>query len=358
LTLFNFSAGPAVLPLEVLRTAQAELLDWQGSGMSVMEMSHRGPEFERILAEAEADLRSLVGIPTHYKVLFLQGGGYGQFSGVPLNLLPREQTADYVVSGGWSQAAEVEARKFGTTHIVASGESGRFTAIPPRASWAFSATPAYVYVCSNETVYGNEMHHIPADLPAPLVCDASSHFLSRPLDIERYGLLYAGAQKNVGPSGVTMVIVREDLLDRARADCPTVMHYKTMAAHHSMLNTPPTFSIYMVGLTLKHLIAQGGLLGAQSRAIDKAQLLYDTLDQSALFKCPVTPADRSRMNVVFTSGDAQTDDRFLAFAKARGMIQLKGHRSVGGLRASLYNAMPHAGVVALAAAITEFERSH
>ncbi len=357
MTQFNFSAGPAVLPPEVLRTAQAELLDWQGSGMSVMEMSHRGPEFERILAEAEADLRRLVGIPAHFKVLFLQGGGYGQFSGVPLNLLPANQTADYVVTGGWSQAAELEARKFGATHRAANGESQRFTAIAAQASWAFSAKPAYVYVCSNETVFGNEMHQIPTDLPGPLVCDASSHFLSRPLDIERYGLLYAGAQKNVGPSGVTIVIVREDLLDRARADCPTVMHYKTMAAHHSMLNTPPTFSIYMVGLTLKHLIAQGGLPAAEARAIAKSQLLYDTLDQSSLFKCPVMTADRSRMNVVFTSGNAETDERFLAFAKARGLIQLKGHRSVGGLRASLYNAMPQAGVVALTTAIQDFERS-
>jgi phosphoserine aminotransferase len=325
--------------------------------MSVMEMSHRGPEFEQILAEAERDLRTLVGIPHNYKVLFLQGGGFGQFAAVPLNLMG-EGVGNYVLSGGWSQAAMREATRYGRTHVVASSETHHFTSVPTAQSWMFSDDPAYVYVCSNETVFGNEMHDIPpaASLPAPLVCDASSHFLSRPIDIGQYGVLYAGAQKNVGPAGVTVVIVRDDLLDRARADCPTVLHYKTMAEHHSMLNTPPCFSIYMVGLVLKDLLAQGGLSAAESKNIEKSRRLYACLDASSVFSCPVAVRDRSRMNVVFRATDPQTDAAFLRFADARGLKQLKGHRSVGGLRASLYNAMPLAGVDALIAAIREFER--
>ncbi len=357
-TAFNFSAGPAMLPRVVLEQAQAELLDWRGSGMSVMEMSHRGPEFEQILAEAEADVRTLIGVPAHYKVLFLQGGGYGQFAGVPLNLLRPGATADYVVSGGWSQAAAREAKRYGNVHIAANSEAKKFTEIPSAQMWKFSEKPEYVYVCTNETVFGTEMHALPAaaSLPAPLVADASSHFLSRPIDIENYGVLYAGAQKNVGPAGVTIVIVREDLLDRAQSVCPTVMNYGVMANSNSMLNTPPCFAIYMVGLTLKHLGAQGGLAAAEQRNVAKSSVLYAALAGSKLFRCPVREADRSRMNVVFSSGSAETDAAFLAFAEARGLKQLKGHRSVGGLRASLYNAMPMAGVEALVAAIAEFER--
>ncbi len=347
-----------MLPHDVLSQVQAELLDFRGSSMSVMEMSHRGPEFEQILAEAVADLRLLVGIPSNYKILFLQGGGYGQFAGVPLNLLGAGQTADYVVSGGWSQAAAMEARRYGSVHIAATTESTQFTQIPAAQNWAFSPAPAYVYVCSNETVFGNEMHTLPMaqNLPAPLVCDASSHFLSRPIDITQYGVMIAGAQKNVGPAGVTIVIVRDDLLDRAQIACPTVMHYQTMAQHNSMLNTPPCFSIYVVGLVLKHLLTHGGLAAAQIRNVEKSRWLYDALDASSRFSCPVRKQDRSRMNVVFTSGDAVVDAAFLAFAEARGLKQLKGHRSVGGLRASLYNAMPMAGAAALVEAIAEFER--
>jgi phosphoserine aminotransferase len=353
--MFNFSAGPAVLPKTVLAHAQAELLDWRGTGMSVMEMSHRGPQFESILAEAIADLRALIGIPSNYKILFLQGGGFGQFAAVPLNLMG-QGGADYVVSGGWSKAAAEEAKRYGSVHIAASSEDSKFTEIPAAQNWQFSGKSSYIYTCSNETVFGNEMHAMPTNLPAPLVCDASSHFLSRPITISQYGLLYAGAQKNVGPAGVTIVIVRDDLLDRAQPLCPSFMHYKTMAANNSMLNTPPCFSIYMVGLVLKDLIVNGGLPAAQSRNIEKSKLLYDCIDASAAFSCPVRMQDRSRMNVVFRSENAETDAAFLKFAEARGLKQLKGHRSVGGIRASLYNAMPLAGVQALVEAIKEFEQ--
>ncbi len=354
--MFNFSAGPAVLPKTVLAHAQAELLDWRGSGMSVMEMSHRGPEFEQILAEAESDLRALIGVPAHYKILFLQGGGYGQFAGVPLNLLRANEVANYIVSGGWSKAAAAEAARYGAAHIAATSEASQFTEIPAAQNWQFSGNISYIYTCSNETVFGNEMHAVPSDLPAPLVCDASSHFLSRPIDISKYGVLYAGAQKNVGPAGVTIVIVRDDLLDRALPSCPTFLHYKTMAANNSMLNTPPCFSIYMVGLVLKDLIANGGLPAAQLRNIEKSKLLYDCIDQSGVFVAPVRPQDRSRMNVVFRSEKPETDAAFLKFADAQGLKQLKGHRSVGGIRASLYNAMPLAGVEALVEAIAQFEK--
>jgi phosphoserine aminotransferase len=400
--MFNFSAGPAVLPKTVLAHAQAELLDWRGTGMSVMEMSHRGPEFEAILAEAEADLRTLIGVPSNYKILFLQGGGFGQFASVPLNLLGQGGAANYVISGGWSKAAAEEARRYGAVHIAASSEAsaspslwgggargegvtvpsrgsaatsnattlsptlpprGReqsaspFTWIPAAQNWQFSSNISYIYACSNETVFGNEMHTVPTNLPAPLVCDASSHFLSRPVDVSQFGVLYAGAQKNVGPAGVTIVIVREDLLDRALPICPSFMHYKTMAANNSMLNTPPCFSIYMVGLVLKDLIASGGLPAAQFRNIEKSKMLYDCIDASSIFSCPVVKPDRSRMNVVFRSNNAETDAKFLKFAEVRGLKQLKGHRSVGGIRASLYNAMPLAGVAALVDAIKEFERN-
>ncbi len=321
-----------------------------------MEMSHRGPEFERILADALADLRTLIGVPSHYKILFLQGGGFGQFAGVPLNLLSAEQVGNYVVSGGWSKAAATEAERYGRVHIAASGESTHFTEIPAAQNWQFSSNISYIYTCSNETVFGNEMHALPSSLPAPLVCDASSHFLSRPIDITQFGLLYAGAQKNVGPAGVTIVIVREDLLDRAQAGCPSFMHYKTMAEHNSMLNTPPCFSIYMVGLVLKDLLVNGGLAGAERRNTEKAKRLYDCIDSSQHFSAPVRVQDRSRMNVVFRSENPETDAAFLKFAEARGLKQLKGHRSVGGIRASLYNAMPLSGVESLIETIVEFER--
>jgi len=354
---FNFSAGPATLPEPVLREAAAEMLDWHGSGMSVMEMSHRGPEFISIADQAEADLRELLAIPSNYKVLFLQGGATLQFGMIPLNLLRGRNVADYVLTGEWAKKAVGEAKRFCKVNIAASAEDAKFTYAPAMADWKCSAEAAYVHYTSNETIGGVEFHWTPDVGDVPLVCDMSSHFLSRPVDVSRYGLIYAGAQKNVGPSGLVIVIVRDDLLGHAPSNIPSMLDYKVHADSQSMSNTPPCYTIYIAGLVFKWLKAQGGLAAMEQRNIAKAKLLYDFLDASSLYRNPVRVADRSRMNVPFTLADAKLDDAFLKGAEAAGLLQLKGHRSVGGMRASIYNAMPVEGVQALLAYLREFERT-
>jgi phosphoserine aminotransferase len=351
--IFNFSAGPAVLPEEVLSRAGDEMLDWRGTGMCVMEMSHRGKEFMSIAAEAEKDLRELLAIPKNYKVLFLQGGATLQFAQVPMNLLAGKGKADYVVTGEWSKKAVKEAQAYCDVHIAASSEDKGFTYAP--SSWNVRPDSAYVHYCSNETIGGVEFHDIP-DVGGnlPLVADASSHILSRPLDVSKFGLVYAGAQKNIGPAGLTIVIVREDLIGKAQKGTPSVMDYKQQAAADSMLNTPATYAIYVAGLVFKWLKAQGGLAEVEKRNIAKAQLLYDFLDASSFYRNPVQKMDRSRMNVPFTLADPKLDDEFLKGAEREGMVQLKGHRSVGGMRASIYNAMPVEGVRQLVAYMKEF----
>jgi phosphoserine aminotransferase len=354
--IFNFSAGPAMLPAEVLARAGDEMLDWHGSGMSVMEMSHRGKEFMAIAAEAEADLRSLLSVPAGYKVLFLQGGATLQFAQVPMNLLRGKGKADYVVTGEWSKKAVKEAKSYCDVAIAASSEDRNFTYAPKKFSLRKDA--AYVHYCSNETIGGVEYHSIPDVGDVPLVVDASSHFLSRPLDVSKFGLIYAGAQKNAGPAGLTIVIVREDLTGQAAKGTPSVMDYKLQADADSMLNTPATYSLYIAGLVFKWIKQQGGLAEMEKRNVEKAKLLYDCLDASGFFRNPVAKEDRSRMNVPFTLRDKALDEAFLKGAAERGLTQLKGHRSVGGMRASIYNAMPVEGVRALVAYLREFEQKH
>lgn len=364
--IYNFSAGPAVLPEEVLEQAREEMLDWHGSGMSVMEMSHRGKEFMSIADETESALRELAGIPDHYKVLFLQGGASSQFAMVPMNLLGKKGKADYVNTGQWSAKAISEAKNYGSVQIAASSESDGFNSVPPLAQWHISPDAAYVHYASNETIGGVEFQWTP-DLSAvagdnkniPLVADMSSNFLSRPFDVRKFGLIYAGAQKNVGPAGLVVVIVREDLLDiPPLAGTPAMFRYKTHADNASMYNTPPTYAIYIMGLVMEWLKKQGGLTAIEQRNIAKAKLIYDLIDVSSFYHCPVNQADRSRMNVPFTLSDPGLDDAFLKQAQAHGLIQLKGHRSVGGMRASIYNAMPLEGVQTLVTFMREFEKNH
>jgi len=353
--IFNFSAGPAMLPAEVLARAGDEMLDWRGSGMSVMEMSHRGPEFMSIAAEAEADLRSLLAVPAGYKVLFLQGGATLQFAQVPMNLLRGKGKADYVVTGEWSKKAVKEAKNYCDVAIAASSEDRNFTYAPKNFSVRKDA--AYLHYCSNETIGGVEYHSIPK-AEIPLVADASSHFLSRPLEVSKFGLIYAGAQKNAGPAGLTIVLVREDLIGQAAKGTPTVMDYKLQADADSMLNTPATYSMYVAGLVFKWLKQLGGLAEIEKRNVAKAKALYDYLDASAFFRNPVAKEDRSRMNIPFTLKDKSLDETFLKGAAERGLTQLKGHRSVGGMRASIYNAMPLEGVQALVGYMRDFEKKH
>jgi phosphoserine aminotransferase len=356
--IYNFSAGPAVLPEEVLSRAGDEMLDWRGTGMCVMEMSHRGKEFMSIAAEAEQDLRELLAIPRDYKVLFLQGGATLQFAQVPMNLLAGRGKADYVVTGEWSKKAVKEAQAYCDVHVAASSEDRGFTYFPAQDAFRTRSDAAYLHYCSNETIGGVEAHWIPDAGSVPLVADASSHILSRPLDVSRFGLVYAGAQKNIGPAGLTIVLVREDLLGKAQKGTPSVMDYRQQAAADSMLNTPATYSIYIAGLVFKWLKQLGGLAEIEQRNIAKARLLYDYLDASALYRNPVDRKDRSRMNVPFTLRDAKLDDAFLKGAEQQGMVQLKGHRSVGGMRASIYNAMPIEGVRQLVAYMKDFESRH
>ncbi len=355
---FNFSPGPAVLPEEVLRQAQEEMLDWHGSGMSVMEMSHRGKEFMSIAAAAEADLRELLAIPSHYKVLFLQGGATSQFAMVPMNLLRGRSHADYIHTGEWAKKAIGEARKLCSVNVAASAEDRKFTYAPPQSAWKLSPQAAYVHYTGNETIGGVEFHWIPDTGDVPLVCDLSSSLLSRPLDVSRFGLIYAGAQKNIGPAGLTIVIVREDLIGHAPASTPSMFDYKIQADNASMYNTPPTYALYVAGLVFQWLKRRGGLAGMEQVNIAKAQLIYEVLDASRFYASPVAKEDRSRMNVPFTLRDASLDEVFLRQAGQRGLLQLKGHRSVGGMRASIYNAMPIEGVQALVELMREFERTH
>jgi phosphoserine aminotransferase len=353
--IFNFSAGPAMLPAEVLARAGDEMLDWRGSGMSVMEMSHRGPEFISIAEEAEADLRELLAIPAGYKVLFLQGGATLQFAQVPMNLLRGKGKADYVLTGEWSKKAIKEAKNYCEVAVAASSEDRSFTYAPKQ--WKVRPDAAYVHYCSNETIGGVEFHETPS-VEIPLVADASSHFLSRPLEVASHGLIYAGAQKNAGPAGLTFVIVREDLIGAAARGTPTVMDYKLQADADSMLNTPATYAMYVAGLVFKWIHQQGGLAALEKKNIEKASLLYDYLDSSSFFRNPVAKEDRSRMNVPFTLKKPELDPVFLKGAEERGMVQLKGHRSVGGMRASIYNAMPLEGVQRLVQYMKEFEARH
>jgi len=344
-----------MLPAEVLARAGDEMLDWRGTGMGVMEMSHRGKEFMSIAAEAEADLRSLLAIPANYKVLFLQGGASLQFAQIPMNLLRGKGKADYVVTGEWSKKAVKEAKNYCDVAIAASSEDKNFTYAPKK--WNVRKDAAYVHYCSNETIGGVEFHETPKT-ETPLVADASSHFLSRPLEVAKFSLIYAGAQKNAGPAGLTFVIVRDDLIGQAAKGTPTVMDYKLQAEADSMLNTPASYSMYIAGLVFKWLKQQGGLAAIEQKNIQKAKLLYDYLDSSKFFHNPVSAEDRSRMNVPFTLKNNALDAEFLKGAEARGMVQLKGHRSVGGMRASIYNAMPIEGVQALVAYMKEFEQKH
>jgi phosphoserine aminotransferase len=353
--IFNFSAGPAMLPAEVLSRAGDEILDWHGSGMSVIEMSHRGKEFVAIAADAEKDLRELLAIPANYKVLFLQGGATLQFAQVPMNLLRGKGKADYVSTGEWSKKAIKEAKQYCDVHVAASSEDKNFTYAPKE--WNVRKDAAYVHYCSNETIGGVEYHQVPkADVP--LVADASSHLMSRPIDVSRFALIYAGAQKNVGPAGLTIVLVRDDLIGQTQKGTPGVMDYKAQAEADSMLNTPATYAMYIAGLVFKWAKALGGMAEIEKRNIAKAKLLYDYLDTTQFYRNPVAKEDRSRMNIPFTLHDAKLDEEFLKGATKQGMVQLKGHRSVGGMRASIYNAMPLEGVQRLVEYMKDFEKRH
>jgi phosphoserine aminotransferase len=349
---FNFSAGPAALPEAVLRQAADEMLDWHGSGMSVMEMSHRGKEFIAIHAQAESLLRELLSIPANYKVLFLQGGAIGQNAFVPMNLLRDRKSADYINTGEWSKKSIKEAKKYCAVNIAATAEAGNFTHVPKQETWKLDPNAAYVHICSNETIGGVEYHWTPDTGKVPLVADMSSSILSRPIDVSRYGLIYGGAQKNIG-------IVRDDLIGDALPITPTAFDYKLQADNDSMYNTPPTYAVYIAGLVFQWIKAQGGLAAMEAQNRAKAALLYDYLDATPKFYVnPVAREDRSLMNVPFMLRDQALDGEFLKGAEARGMLQLKGHRSVGGMRASIYNAMPMEGVQALVSYMKEFEASH
>jgi phosphoserine aminotransferase len=362
---YNFAPGPATLPEAVLRQAADEMLDWHGSGMGVMEMSHRGQEFISIYEQAEATLRELLAVPANFRILFMQGGGLGENAIVPLNLAGPAAggLVDVVVTGSWSQKSLKEAQRYADARAAASNEGNGRTALPPPMSWSLRDGAAYVHVCSNETIDGLEMASLP-DLAAlgcrsPLVADCSSHILSRPIDWSRVGVVFAGAQKNIGPAGLTLVFVRDDLLDRALPICPSAFHYKTVAEHGSMYNTPPTYGIYIAGLVFQWVKAQGGVAEMDRRAAEKAALLYTCLDDSGGFYANrVEKSARSRMNVPFFLADESLNDAFLAGAREAGLLQLKGHKSVGGMRASLYNAMPLAGVQALVGYMKDFARRH
>ena len=353
--IYNFSAGPSMLPIEVLTQAASEMMDYQGSGCSVMEMSHRSPVYDNIIKTAEADLRALMNIPENYRVLFLQGGATMQFSAVPLNLMNKNKKADYIVSGMFSKKAADEAAKYGEVNVIASSKDKNFTYVPRVDS--FSPDADYVHICMNNTIYGTTYDYIPETGDIPLVADVSSCILSRPIDVSKFGLLYAGAQKNMGPSGLTVVIVRDDLIGNAREGIPVMLDYKIQADNDSMYNTPPCYSIYIAGLVFKWLLNMGGLEEIERRNVAKAKVLYDYLDSSEMFKPTADKEFRSIMNVCFVTGDAELDKEFVSAAKKAGFENLKGHRSVGGMRASIYNAMPAEGIDALVEFMAEFERS-
>jgi phosphoserine aminotransferase len=353
---YNFSAGPAALPEEVLRQAAGEMLDFQGTGMGIMEMSHRGKVFIAVADEAEANLRELMSIPSNYKVLFMQGGALGENAIVPLNLLGDRTTADYVNTGHWSKKSIGEASRYATVNVVASAEDRNFTYVPAQSSWQRSDDAAYLHICTNETIGGVEYHWTPDTGDVPLVADMSSNVLSKPIDVSKFGVIYAGAQKNSGAAGLTLVIVRDDLLDRALPACPSAFNYRIQADHDSMYNTPATYSLYIAGLVFKWLKAQGGVTAMETRNQQKAAILYDTIDSSSLYENRVAKADRSRMNVTFFLKQEALTPKFLSEAEVLGLAALRGHRAVGGVRASIYNAMPLAGVEALAAHMRDFER--
>jgi phosphoserine aminotransferase len=354
---YNFSAGPAVLPEPVLRRAADEMLDWHGSGMSVMEMSHRGPEFISIAEKAEHDFRTLLSIPASYRVLFLQGGAIGENAIVPMNLLGGFSRAAYVNTGEWSKKSIKEARKYTTVDVIASAEDRNFSYVPKQSAWKpLEPGCAFVHVCTNETIGGVEYHWTPDTGNVPLVADMSSHLMSRAIDVSKFGVIYGGAQKNVGPAGLTLLIVREDLLGRALPITPSAFDWKQQSEADSMLNTPPTYAIYIAGLVFEWAFEQGGIAAIEARNVAKAKLLYDYLDGSSFYRSPVAKEDRSRMNVPFRLADESLDKAFLDGAQQRGMLQLKGHRAVGGMRASIYNAMPIEGVAALVDYMREFER--
>ena len=355
---FNFGAGPATLPEPVLRQAAEEMLDWHGNGMSVMEMSHRGKAFIGIHAQAEADLRELLAIPKNYKVLFLHGGAAAQFAVVPMNLLRGKATASYVNSGHWATRAIAEAKRYCKASIAATSEDAKFTYAPRQEHWRIDRDAAYVHYTSNETIGGVEFHWIPETDGIPLVADASSHILSRPLDVSRFGLIYAGAQKNIGPAGMAIVIVRDDLIGQAAPGTPSIFDYKVQAEADSMINTPPSYAIYLAGLVFQWLKKIGGLKKMEEMNIAKAKILYDYLDQTEFYHSPVAREDRSRMNVPFTLRNEKLDEEFLKQSRASGLAELKGHRAVGGMRASIYNAMPLEGVKALVEFMHGFEKKH
>jgi len=353
---YNFSAGPAALPEEVLRQAQAEMLEWRGARASVMEISHRGKEFIALAEEAERDLRELLAVPSNYKVLFQQGGATQHFAQIPLNFAHRGQRADYVLTGDWSEKAAKEAKPLVDVHIAATSAATNYDRIPPRAEWALDAQSAYVHVTPNETIRGVEFHDVPDVGEVPLIGDVSSTILSRPLDVSKYALLYAGAQKNIGPSGLVVMIVRDDLLERCPKDIPKIFNYAEHAAQGSMLNTPNTFGWYLAGLVFKWVARQGGVAAMAERNRAKAELLYGYIDESGFYRNPVERSARSWMNVPFTLPREELDAVFLKEAEAAGLSSLKGHRAVGGMRASIYNAMPLEGVQALVGFMRDFAR--
>ncbi len=354
---YNFSAGPSMLPLEVLEKAAAEMTNYGGSGMSVMEMSHRTPVYEAIIQQAEADLRTLMNIPENYKVLFLQGGASTQFASVPLNLL-KNKKADYIVSGQFSKKAYKEAQKYGDVKCIASSEDKNFTYIPEITPDMVRPDADYLHVCYNNTIFGTKFAQVPNCGDTVLVADMSSCIISEPVDVTKFGVIYAGAQKNMGPAGLTVVIVREDLLGNAREDTPVMLNWKEMADNDSMYNTPPCYSIYIAGLVFKWILGLGGLEKMKELNEKKAAVLYDFLDSSKLFKAVADKKYRSMMNVTFVTGDADLDKKFCKEAEAAGFVNVKGHRSVGGMRASIYNAMPYEGVVALVEFMKKFEKEN
>jgi phosphoserine aminotransferase len=357
--IYNFSAGPAVLPLPVLEEAQRDLVALPGVGMSVLEISHRSKHFDEIIQGAEADLRQLLNLPSNYKVLFLQGGASLQFSMVPMNLLPKDRSADYIITGSWSKAALKEARKLGQTRVAASTEDSNFNRIPAQEELNLDPQAAYVHFTSNNTIFGTEWRTEPEVGDVPLVCDASSNFLSKPIDLTKYGLLYAGAQKNAGPAGVTIVIIREDLLARVPEALPSMLDYRLMVEKQSLYNTPPVFAIYIARLVFKWLLKEiGGLANIQKMNEEKAKLLYDLIDSTDFYRGHAVPESRSMMNVTFRLPDEELEKTFVKEATAAGLDGLKGHRSVGGLRASIYNAFPKEGVIKLVEFMREFERRH
>ena len=355
---YNFSAGPAVLPEEVLQEAAAEMMDYKGSGMSVMEMSHRSKEFDTIIKEAEQDLRDLMNIPDNYKVLFLQGGASQQFSAIPMNLM-KNGVADYIVTGQWAKKAYQEASRYGKAVKIASSEDKTFSYIPDCSDLPIDEDADYVYICENNTIYGTKFKTLPNTKGKPLVADVSSCFLSEPVDVTKYGVIYGGVQKNIGPAGVVIVIIREDLIrDDVMEGTPTMLKYKTQADNDSLYNTPPCYGIYICGKVFKWLKKQGGLAAMKEYNEKKAKILYDFLDQSKLFKGTVIKEDRSLMNVPFVTGDKDMDAKFIAEATAAGFVNLKGHRTVGGMRASIYNAMPIEGVQKLVDFMDKFEKEN